>query len=62
MDPYLIGTEKGFNLNITIINRREDAFETVFELEMPPDVQYSYTEGIKVIMNMPHRQSTYPHN
>lgn len=49
MDPYLIGTDKGIELNVTIINKREDAFETVFELEIPPDVEYVITEGIKVI-------------
>ncbi|XP_015793178.1 integrin alpha-PS2 [Tetranychus urticae] len=46
-DSYPIGTGKAIELNVTIVNKREDAFESTFELEIPIDVEYSHTEGIK---------------
>jgi len=48
MDQYLIGTGDDIELNVTVHNRGEDAFEAMFELELPPDVEYTHTEGIKV--------------
>lgn len=43
MDEYVVGSRKKLEMAITVKNRGEDSYETMFYMRMPYDVQYIRT-------------------
>lgn len=49
MEQYSIGTKKRLELNVTIRNGGEDAFESMLYVTMPPDVNYVNIDKSKLV-------------
>lgn len=43
VDEYVVGSRKKLEMSITVKNRGEDSYETMFYMRMPYDVQYIRT-------------------
>lgn len=43
VDEYVVGSRKKLEMAITVKNRGEDSYETMFYMRMPFDVQYIRT-------------------
>lgn len=50
MDQYLIGSRKRLELDLSVENKGEDAFEAMLYLQMPLDINYVKINKSKMVI------------